>query len=146
MKIFRKVSKKFKKSSTNQVPVTFEKISERSFPYYSLPPDNINYKTNSDSFESLSEDSLSESLKNSKISEDKYEKFNKMLFLASDINYSFQNVKLSKIRDDELVISTLTEIFLELKSENFTFRSKNNKFAKICASGSRGLKIKKYFK
>ena len=144
MKIFQKFSKKFKNSFSTPVPVTFDQISTRSFPYYSLPPDNLIYQ--SDSFESLSNSqiSLSETLEN--LENPKIKAFDKMLLLADEINYSFKNIQLSSIQDNEIAIAVLKEIFSELKKQNFTFKSTSNNLAKIRNSGSRGLKLKKYFK
>ena len=140
MKILRKLSKRFKNSSSTSVPITFDQISEISFPYYSLPPDNLVYQ--SDSFQSSSNSQISLP-ETSEISRSKT--FNTMLFLANEVNYTFKNIQLSQVEGNEIAILALKEIFSELKAQNFVF-TKTNNFAKIRKSGTRGLNLKKYFK
>ena len=143
MKILRKLSKIFKISSSTSVPVTFDQISEISFPYYSVPPNNLVYR--SDSFQSSSNSQVSLPKKSENFENSKSIAFNKMLFLANEINFLFQNIPLSKLEGNEIAISALKEIFSELKAQNFIFKSKPNKIAKVRSSGFHGLKLKKLF-
>lgn len=140
MSLIKKFTKKFHKSANSEcVPIpTLHKVS---FPNYSMPPNNISYNCNSDSFESSEESVIDFDQK-----EKQQKNLDKMLFLANKINFSFEKIPITTLQDNDVAISALTTIFIELENENFHFHKRKSKMEKIVTSGTNRLKFKKLFK
>ena len=140
MSLIKKFSKKLRKSANSEY-ISIPTLSHINYPYYSMPPNNITYNCNSDSFESSETSVIDFNQK-----EEQQKILDKMLYQAHKVNFSFEKISITTIQGNSDAISALTVVFTELENENFKFRTKKPKLAKMVTRGPKGLKVKKFFK